>query len=70
MKLLNTVVGTAVSYRELLTRKGEELAQKKERGGPTLEHVIWAAVIAVAAVAATAVIVSAIQGWQAKIPRG
>jgi Flp pilus assembly pilin Flp len=41
-----------------------------ERGATTLEYVIIAAIVCVAAIALAAVIVSAIQSFQARIPTG
>ena len=44
------------------------LRAKKQRGDITLQQVIWAAGIAVAAVAVIAAIVAIINGYVAKIP--
>lgn len=69
MNVVHTLVGTAVSYRQIIDRKLTDLADKRERGGPTLEHVMWAAGIAVVAAAVIAIIVTIIQNNVAKIPR-
>lgn len=45
------------------------LRAKKQRGDITLQQVIWAAGIAVAAVAVIAAIVAIINGYVAKIPQ-
>lgn len=44
------------------------LAEKKERGDITLQQVIWAALIAIAAVAVIGAIITIINGYVARIP--
>lgn len=46
----------------------QTLQDKREHGAVTLENVIWAAGIAVAAIAVIALIVGVINGYVAKIP--
>ena len=61
MSALHWLVGVFVSAPALLRRK-------QQRGDITLQQVIWAAGIAVAAVAVIAAIVAIINGYVAQIP--
>ncbi|NHB86170.1 hypothetical protein G7085_21045 [Tessaracoccus sp. HDW20] len=61
MSALHWIVGVFVAAPALLRHK-------KERGDITLQQVIWAAGIAVAAVAVIAAIVAIINGYVARIP--
>lgn len=47
----------------------QRLRERSERGDITLQQVIWAALIAIAAVAAIGVIVGIINGYVARIPK-
>ena len=61
MSAINWLIGVFVAAPALLR-------EKKERGDITLQPVIWAAGIAVAAVAVVAAIVAIINGYVARIP--
>ena len=61
MSALHWIVGVFVAAPALLWHKNE-------RGDITLQQVIWAAGIAVAAVAVIAAIVAIINGYVARIP--
>ena len=61
MNALHWLVGVIVAAPAVLRAK-------KQRGDITLQQVIWAAGIAVAAVAVFAAIVAIINGYVAKIP--
>lgn len=52
----------------MITTAPQRLRERSEEGA-TLEIVIWAALIAAAAVAVIAVLVGIINGWVAKIPK-
>lgn len=62
MHAIHWLVGVFVAAPALLK-------EKKQRGDITLQQVIWAAGIAVAAVAVIAAIVTIINGYVAKIPK-
>lgn len=62
MNALHWLIGVFVAAPALLR-------EKKQRGDITLQQVIWAAGIAVAAVAVIAAIVAIINGYVAKIPK-
>lgn len=61
MSAINWLIGVFVAAPA-------SLREKKERGDITLQQVIWAAGIAVAAVAVVAAIVAIINGYVARIP--
>lgn len=55
--------------KSLVTFVAGRVEGKKERGDITLQQVIWAAGIAIVAVAVVATIVQIINGYVAKIPQ-
>lgn len=62
----NEMVESIAAVVEVIDNK---LSAKAERGDITLQQVIWAAGIAVAAVAVISVIVGIINGYVAQIPQ-